>query len=151
MNILALDVAAQTGWATNHKGIVESGMFDCGTDDLGETGARFRRLLDDLLPWNEMVVIEAPFSVKRTLQSARCDGLVMIAHQMSYSARIPRTEVHAGTWRKRILGKGNLKRSEAKKLALIWARAQGFKPKDDNEAEALAILTWALETQAEAA
>jgi hypothetical protein len=42
-----------------------------------------------------------------------------------------------------IIGKGN-----ADKAAVIAAiRARGFSPVDDNEADALAILLWAIETQ----
>ena len=48
-----------------------------------------------------------------------------------------------GTIKRFIAGKGN-----ADKQAVIDAvRARGFDPADDNEADALAILLWAIETQ----
>jgi Holliday junction resolvasome RuvABC endonuclease subunit len=51
--------------------------------------------------------------------------------------------VPVGTIKRYIAGKGN-----ADKQAVIAAvRARGFNPSDDNEADALAILLWAVETQ----
>ena len=48
-----------------------------------------------------------------------------------------------GTIKRFIAGKGN-----ADKTAVIAAvRARGFDPTDDNEADAIAILLWAIETQ----
>jgi Holliday junction resolvasome RuvABC endonuclease subunit len=50
--------------------------------------------------------------------------------------------VPVGTIKRFITGKGN-----ADKQAVIDAvRARGFQPKDDNEADAIAILLWAIET-----
>jgi Holliday junction resolvasome RuvABC endonuclease subunit len=50
--------------------------------------------------------------------------------------------VPVGTWKRHACGKGN-----ADKQAVIAAmRARGFEPADDNEADAIAILLWALET-----
>jgi Holliday junction resolvasome RuvABC endonuclease subunit len=51
--------------------------------------------------------------------------------------------VPVGTIKRHITGKGN-----ADKQAMIEAvRARGFHPSDDNEADALAILLWAIETR----
>ena len=56
--------------------------------------------------------------------------------------RIPYQGVPVGTIKRFIAGKGN-----ADKDAVIAAiRARGFEPADDNEADALAILLWAIET-----
>ena len=50
--------------------------------------------------------------------------------------------VPVGTIKRFATGKGN-----ADKAAMIAAiRARGFNPADDNEADALAILLWAIET-----
>jgi Holliday junction resolvasome RuvABC endonuclease subunit len=50
--------------------------------------------------------------------------------------------VPVGTIKRSITGKGN-----ADKQAVIDAvRARGFRPADDNEADAIAILLWAIET-----
>jgi Holliday junction resolvasome RuvABC endonuclease subunit len=51
--------------------------------------------------------------------------------------------VPVGTIKRFATGKGN-----AHKQAMIAAiRERGFEPKDDNEADAIAILLWALETK----
>jgi hypothetical protein len=56
---------------------------------------------------------------------------------------VPYEGVPVGTWKRRVCGKGN-----ANKHAVIAAmRGRGFHPTDDNEADALAILHWALETR----
>jgi Holliday junction resolvasome RuvABC endonuclease subunit len=55
---------------------------------------------------------------------------------------IPYQGVLVGTIKRHATGKGN-----APKQAMIAAaRARGFSPADDNEADAIALLLWALET-----
>jgi hypothetical protein len=55
---------------------------------------------------------------------------------------LPYQGVPVGTWKRYACGKGN-----ADKQAVIAAmRERGFEPVDDNEADAIAILLWALET-----
>jgi Holliday junction resolvasome RuvABC endonuclease subunit len=56
---------------------------------------------------------------------------------------VPYQGVPVGTIKRFIAGKGN-----ADKEAVIAAvRARGFAPADDNEADAIAILLWTIETQ----
>ena len=56
---------------------------------------------------------------------------------------VPYQGVPVGTWKRSVCGKGN-----ARKQDIIDAvRARGFRPTDDNEADALAVLLWALETR----
>ena len=51
--------------------------------------------------------------------------------------------VPVGTIKRHITGRGN-----ADKAAVIAAvRARGYSPSDDNEADAIAILLWAIETR----
>ena len=57
--------------------------------------------------------------------------------------KTPYLGVPVGTIKRHVTGKGN-----AGKDAVIAAiRARGFAPQDDNEADALAILLWAIDTQ----
>jgi Holliday junction resolvasome RuvABC endonuclease subunit len=57
--------------------------------------------------------------------------------------QIPYQGVPVGTIKRFITGKGN-----ADKAAVIAAvQAKGFSPADDNEADAIAILLWAIETR----
>ena len=56
---------------------------------------------------------------------------------------IPYEGVPVGTIKRFATGKGN-----ANKAAMIEAiRQRGFSPEDDNEADALALLLWALDTK----
>ncbi|MGB3624235.1 MAG: hypothetical protein WA989_00305, partial [Henriciella sp.] len=50
--------------------------------------------------------------------------------------------VPVGTIKRHATGKGNA----PKEAMIAAARARGFSPADDNEADAIAILIWALET-----
>jgi Holliday junction resolvasome RuvABC endonuclease subunit len=50
--------------------------------------------------------------------------------------------VPVGTIKRFATGKGNADKSEV----IAALRARGFEPADDNEADAIAILLWALET-----
>ena len=65
-----------------------------------------------------------------------------LAHLTAWAEanRIPYAGVPVGTIKRHVTGKGN-----ADKDAVIAAvRTLGFEPKDDNEADALALLDWAL-------
>ena len=59
------------------------------------------------------------------------------------STTIPYRGVPVGTIKRHVTGKGN-----APKQAVIEAvRARGFAPADDNEADAIALLLWAIDTR----
>ena len=55
---------------------------------------------------------------------------------------LPYQGVPVGTWKKHACGKGNASKGEI----IAAMRERGFEPADDNEADAIAILLWALET-----
>ena len=60
---------------------------------------------------------------------------------------VPYEGVPVGTIKRHATGKGN-----APKQAMIdAARAKGFSPEDDNEADAIAILLWAIDARGGAA
>ena len=56
--------------------------------------------------------------------------------------RIPYRGVPVGTWKRQACGKGNASKDEV----IAAMRLRGFEPADDNEADAIAILLWAIET-----
>ena len=56
---------------------------------------------------------------------------------------VPYQGVPVGTVKRHATGKGNAGKEEM----IVAARARGFRPSDDNEADALAILHWAIETR----
>ena len=59
------------------------------------------------------------------------------------SHNIPYQGVPVGTIKKHATGKGNAGKDEM----ILAVRQRGHSPGDDNEADALAILHWAIETQ----
>ena len=56
---------------------------------------------------------------------------------------VPYQGVPVGTIKRHATGKGNAN----KDAMIVAARARGFSPADDNEADAIAILLWAMETR----
>jgi hypothetical protein len=73
-------------------------------------------------------------------------GLVMIAK----AARIKIMPAHIATWRKAVLGKGNLKGDVAKRQMMAMCRRMKLDPPDHNAAEAAGIWMWAAGTNQEA-
>jgi len=55
---------------------------------------------------------------------------------------VPYRGVPVGTIKRHATGKGNA----SKEAMIAAARSRGFAPADDNEADAIAILHWAIET-----
>ena len=60
---------------------------------------------------------------------------------------VPYQGVPVGTIKRHATGKGNA----PKQAMMDAARARGYSPADDNEADAIAILHWAIETRGGAA
>ncbi|MBE0532640.1 MAG: hypothetical protein IH626_17590 [Rhodospirillales bacterium] len=143
MKALALDISSKTGWASSEG---RSGVLDLSghLDDFGKLGFNFRMDLVDLFrdTTPDVVVIERPFAAGKSDLARLPAHLVFVAHETAFGWRIARAEVTPGQWRKAILGNGGMKRTEAKKAALAWCRSRGLSPRDDNEADALAILAW---------
>ena len=144
-NIIALDIATNTGWASHIDGRVASGVLNLPTVDYGEMGARFTQWLADRIHEGiDLVVIERPTFSRITDSSYRCDGLCFAAHMTAHLHEVERREIRPKEWRKAVYGNGGMTTAVAKKHAMVWAREQGFDPKTHDEAEALAILTYAL-------
>jgi hypothetical protein len=55
---------------------------------------------------------------------------------------IPYQGVPVGTIKRHVTGKGNADKA----VVIVAVRARGFTPADDNEADAIAILLWAIDT-----
>ena len=148
--ILALDLGTQTGWALNQlDGTITSGTeifiphrFEGG----GMRFLRFKRWLGEVLAAS--VHINAVYfeEVRRHagVDAAHAYGGFM-GHLTAWCEHhnIPYQGVPVGTIKKHATGKGNASKGEM----IVAARARGHSPADDNEADALALLHWAIETQ----
>ncbi|MBT2746191.1 MULTISPECIES: hypothetical protein [unclassified Lysobacter] len=143
---LALDLGTTMGWALTRGGQISSGTqafkpsrFEGG----GMRFLRFGRWLDETLAFVGHVEAIYFEEVRRHLgvDAAHAYG-GFLAQLTAWCERhaIPYQGVPVGTIKKFATGKGN-----AKKDAMIAAMEQrGHAPGDDNEADALALLHWAL-------
>jgi hypothetical protein len=149
-SILALDLGTTTGWALRgFDGLITSGTasFKPGRYDGG--GMRYLRFtnwvteIDRLSGPIEAIYFE---EVRRHLGTDAAHvygGLMASLTSWAELRGVPYQGVPVGTIKRHATGKGN-----APKEAMIAAdRARGYSPEDDNEADAIAILHWALETQ----
>ena len=145
--LLALDLGQQTGWALRQAtGLITSGShgFKPGHFEGGGMPLlRFAAWLDELhgragplgLVFFEEVRAHKGTAAAHTYGafsgqlSAWCER-----HGVTYQG------VPVATIKKHATGKGNA----GKDLVIAAMRARGFAPADDNEADALAILHWAM-------
>ncbi|WP_259393766.1 hypothetical protein [Ralstonia pickettii] len=152
INILALDLATQSGWAVmTRDGTFRSGSVRFDSNRLGGKGHRwlaFRKWLMDTA--TECGGIQAVYyeDVKQPFASnlaarAYC-GFLAIVEAWAAINNIPLHGVGVGTVKKAWTGKGNASKSEM----VAAARQRGIKVVDDNEADAVAILSLALQQEA---
>lgn len=142
-SILALDIASTTGWALYAQGKIVSGSksfkhsrFEGG----GMRYLRFRREFLNRFRAVREVWFEEVHRHEGTDAAHVYGGLLATLTAWCEENAIPYRGVGVGVIKKHITGKGN-----ANKQAVIEAvQAKGFKPADDNEADALALLDFAL-------
>ena len=148
-NILALDLGTQTGWALHADGTVTSGTESFRPGRFEGGGMRFlkfKRWLADVKRCAGDTLSAVYYEeVRRHLgvDAAHCYGGYM-AHLQAWCEHhgIPYQGVPVGTIKKFATGKGN-----ANKEAMILAaqtRYRGQNITDDNQADALSLLAWAI-------
>ena len=147
MNILTLDLGGTTGWASIADGVVNSGTISFKLtrfEGKGMQFLKFKRFLgqqcDVIKP--EVLVIE---EVRRHMgvDAAHAYG-GYLSHVGSYCEEndVPYTAVPVGTIKKHATGKGNANKDE-----MIAAAKEKYPEQeiiDDNQADALMILSYAL-------
>ena len=148
--LLALDLGTQLGWAVRLAG----GSMTSGTvsfrpsryDGGGMRYLRFRGWLDSVAKDAAGLSTVYFEEVRRHIGTDAAHlygGFLATLTAWCELNRLPYEGVPVGTIKRHIAGKGN-----ADKRAVVEAvRARGFNPADDNEADALAILLWAIDTQ----
>lgn len=147
--VLALDLGTTTGYAihSSDKCIVSgtASFRPSRYDGGGMRYLRFRSWLDQMAI--ETARVEAVYfeEVRRHVGTDAAHlygGFLATLTAWCETKAIAYQGVSVGTIKRHIAGKGN-----ADKDAVIAAvRARGFNPADDNEADAIAILLWAIET-----
>jgi len=148
--ILALDLGNTTGWALRgHNGLITTGTasFKPGRYDGG--GMRYLRFTSWLTELDRLSGPILAIWFEEVRRHAGTDaahvygGLMASLTSWGELRGIPYEGVPVGTIKRHATGHGN-----APKQAMIEAaRARGYRPADDNEADAIAILHWALETR----
>lgn len=148
MALLALDLGTKTGFALHTQGATVSGTMDFKPKRFeggGMRGLRFRKWLDELHSATkiEQVAFEEVRQGRAADNGASqiYGGLMMMLTAWCEDKKIPYEGVPVGTIKKFATGNGN-----AKKDAVIASVREkwGFNPKDDNEADALALLHYKL-------
>lgn len=148
--LLALDLGTATGWAVRLAGgSIQSGSSSFRPsryDGGGMRYLRFRAWLDGIAA-NAAGIAAIYFEeVRRHVGTDAAHvygGFLATLTAWCEQHNVPYEGVPVGTIKRFISGNGN-----ADKKAVIEAvRARGYRPNDDNEADAIAILLWAVETQ----
>jgi hypothetical protein len=148
--ILALDLGTRCGWALTIgsqilSGTAEfrSGRFEGG----GMRYLRFRSFLAELAQRTDglaAVFFEEVRAHAGTDAAHVYGGLLATLSAWCEAGKVPYRGVPIATIKRHVAGKGN-----ADKQAVMAAvRRLGYAPADDNEADALALLRWALDTGA---
>ena len=145
--ILALDLGQRAGWAVrNRDGAIASGVHEFRPGRFeggGMIWLRFHGWLREIDGTSGGVGVVVFEEVRRHLGTGAAHAFGgYLAHLTAWAEanRIPYQGVPVGTIKRHVTGKGN-----ADKAAVIEAiRRLGFNPADDNEADALALLNWAI-------
>jgi hypothetical protein len=148
--VLALDLGTTTGWALRTaEGVILSGSVSFRPsryDGGGMRYLRFRAWLEELVEdagglsavWFEEVRRHVGTDAGHVY-----GGLLATLTAWCETRTIAYQGVPVGTIKRHATGKGN-----APKPAMMAAiAARGFTPADDNEADAIACLLWAIETR----
>ena len=147
--ILSLDLGTTTGWAVRLPGgSIESGSTSFRPSRYDGGGMRYLRFRG----WLQGIAADAGTvaaiyfeEVRRHLGTDAAHlygGFLATLTAWCEQRRIPYEGAPVGSIKRFITGRGN-----ADKQAVLEAvRSRGFHPKDDNEADAIAILLWAIGT-----
>mgnify|MGYP002033505718 CR=1 FL=1 len=149
--ILALDLGQKTGWSLHAPDSrITSGTAEFKNDRWQGGGMRFLRFKQWLTEIKQVAgELDAVFfeEVRRHAgvdASHAYGGFLATLTAWCEHHGIPYQAVPVGTIKRHVTGKGN-----ANKEAVIAAvRKLGFDPADDNEADALALLHWVIDTRA---
>lgn len=146
--VLALDLGQNTGWALRqHSGQIVSGTngFKPGRfEGGGMSMLRFAAWLDEMHASAgpiAMVFFEEVRAHKGTAAAHTYGAFLGQLTAWCESWGVGYTGVPVATIKRHATGKGNA----GKDLVISAVRARGFSPCDDNEADALAILHWAMD------
>jgi len=148
--LLAIDLGTTTGWALRSTGgLITSGTVSFRPSRYDGGGMRYLRFQNWLAEMDRLSGPIATIFYEEIRRHAGTDaahvygGLMATLTSWAELRSVPYQGVPVGTIKRFATGKGN-----ANKVAMMEAaRKRGFSPADDNEADAIAILLWAVETR----
>ena len=146
--LLALDLGTTTGWALRGSdGHIISGSASFRPQRFEGGGMRFLRFRRWISEIQQSVSDIQFLYFEEVRRHAGVDaahaygGFLATLTAWCEHHGIPYQGVPVGTIKKHATGRGNARKDEM----LAAARARGHTPADDNEADALALLHWAIE------
>lgn len=152
--LLALDLGTRTGWALQERsGRICSGSQPFRPQRYEGGGMRFLRFQRWLMELSQASDASAGLAIDQVVfEEVRRHAGVDAAHayggflgqlgSFCEHHRLPYQGVPVGTIKRFITGKGNA----SKEQVIAAVRVLGHSPVDDNEADALALLHWAIAT-----
>ncbi len=150
ITILALDLGTSTGWALRSSdGAITSGSESFRPQRFEGGGMRFLRFkrwlaeLKDMTGGIDALHFEEVRRHVSTDAAHAYGGFLATLTAWCEHHQIPYQGVPVGTIKKHATGKGNA----GKDLVIAAMTALGHAPADDNEADALALLHWAIASQ----
>jgi len=145
MNILSLDMATKTGWASNIHGR-RSGVVEFALKRGESVGMRFLRCrawlkeMWKLLEGHIEVIAFEQAHHRGGAATACCVGLVTEALAFAAEHSIETMPIHTASLKKFATGNGRASKDEMVQAA----RQRGWNPVDHNEADAILLLEFAL-------
>lgn len=150
MTILAIDLGTTTGWALRPRGgQIAHGFVSFRPQRFEGGGMRYLRFKRWLTEMKAVAGDIHAVYFEEVRRHAGVDaahvygGLLATLSAWCEHHNIPYQGVPVGTIKKHATGKGNAGKDDV--VAAMQAR--GYPVTDDNEADALALLHWAIETQ----
>jgi hypothetical protein len=147
-SILTLDLGTQMGWAIKSQSQILSGTQSFKDTRFSGGGIRyynFQKWLINIYStgsisevWYEEIVRHGINN--QTAVAHTYGGFLATLQIFCEDNKIPYQGVSVGTIKKHITGKGNAN----KQMVIDAIKLKGFDPKDDNEADALAILDYVI-------
>lgn len=158
MDILALDLSkSATGWARFRSGDSKPsyGTWKLGGPytDRPTMMINLYKLILDAFAFGapDLVIYESPLrgdAQSTEANNRNANAMCSIVEFVCKAKRVRCDEASNSTWRKVALGKGRgLSTKEFKAWAMAMAKEFGLKPENDNEADAIGLLDYALKQE----
>ncbi len=148
MNILALDLATSTGWATWHHHVTSFGSAQF-KGKVGPALHAYQLWLIEraglLCEGGLVIIFETPWIGRKTHQQTarKLQGMAAVTDMVVHQLGCRSFECLTAQVLKHWTGNGGGKRPEKKARTIAACNARGFNPSNDDEADALALLDYA--------